>query len=468
MANHRPNILILMTDQQRADCMGCTGHPQIQTPHMDRLAAQGTHFTHACTTSPLCMPARASFISGLYVHNHAMWANRGELLPREPSLFRHLQQAGYRTGHIGKSHYYEHRGFHMREREDYLHARGFHFVHETTGPWATCRTDSYMTDLWRERGLLQAFRDDYARRRQHGPARSVWPSPLPTELFMDSYIGGQAVRFVEGYDREEPFALFVGFGGPHEPWDAPGDYATLYDPAHTPAPVRPAEPGQWVPRHAAEWQRSGRVEPMSDEDVQRLRANYYGKISLIDHWFGQILAACERRGLLDDLLVVFWSDHGEMAGDHGLLHKSRFFESALRVPLVLRWPGRIPAGQRSAALAETVDLMPTILEAVGVEAPDSCLGRSLWPAIREPQATVREAVLSEVARAGRRNLMVRTDRYKYAVHDDATPYMLYDLGEDPQERNNLLGHPDAEPLEADLRGRLLRRLCEAQFVRTAP
>jgi choline-sulfatase len=461
----RPNILILMTDQQRADCLSCAGHPQIRTPNMDRLAAEGTRFSHACTVSPLCMPARASFLSGTYVHNHAMWANRGELLPEDESLFRRLQQCGYFTGHIGKSHYYEHGAFHMRDREGYMHARGFDYVHETTGPWATCRTDSYMTDLWAKHDLLRAFRDDYQKRREHAPKIAVWPSPLPAELFMDSYIGGQAVRFIDEYDRDRPFALFVGFGGPHEPWDAPGEYATMYDPAATPTPIGSAEPGDWVPKAAAAWQRSGRQQAMTDEDVRRLRANYYGKISLIDRWFGKILDACERKGALDDLLVVFWSDHGEMAGDHGLLHKSRFFESALRIPLVVRWPGHIEPGRTSSALAETVDILPTVLEAIEADVPSGCLGKSLWPVLRDPSARVRDAAFSEVERAGRRNLMVRTERHKYAVHDDGEGYLLYDLAEDPHEQRNLLGHPDLRAVEAELRDRLLQFLCQAQYVK---
>jgi len=459
----RPNILILMTDQQRADCMSSAGHPQIKTPNMDRLAAEGMRFSHACTVSPLSMPARASFIGGMYVHNHSMWSNAGELASGEESLFRRLQEAGYHTGHIGKSHYYAHGGLHLREREDYMHARGFDYLHETTGPWATCNTDSYMTDAWEKKGLLEAFRDDYRKRREH-EGIAVWPSPLPVDDFMDSYIGREAVRFVDGYDRDEPFALFVGFGGPHEPWDAPGEYAEMYDPAGTPPPIEPAEPPEWVPEAAAEWQRSARVKGMTPDVIRRVRANYYGKIALIDRWFGEIFAACERKGVMDDLVVVFWSDHGEMAGDHGLLHKSRFFESALRVPLIMRWPGRVEPGRTSTALAETVDIAPTVLEGLGVERPACFLGESLWPVLGDREARVRDAAFSEVARGGRRNLMARTERFKYAVHEDGSGYMLYDLAEDPDERRNLVGHPEFAQVEAEMRERLLGFLCRAQYV----
>ena len=323
-----------------------------------------------------------------------------------------------------------------------------------------------MTDDWERKGLLQPFLDDYQKRweERQKPSVPVWPSPLPVEDFMDSYIGRQAVRFVDDYNRDEPFALFVGFGGPHEPWDAPGEYATMYDPVDAPPWIGADEPGEWVSGAAAEWQRHARPATMTEDDIRRLRANYYGKISLIDHWFGQIMAACERKGVADDLLVVFWSDHGEMAGDHQLLYKSRFYESALRVPLIIRWPGHIGAGHSTPALAQTVDLMPTILEAIGCEAPSRCMGRSLWPALGDPSASVHDAVFSEVNSGGHRISMVRTARHKYAVFESGEGYMLHDLKADPDERVNLVGHSDHRAIEAELRDRLLRFLCDTQYV----
>ena len=409
------------------------------------------------------MPARASFISGLYSHSHGIWHNRGELPREAESLFRRLQRGGYYTAHIGKSHYYPHGHFHMREREDYMRARGFDFVHETTGPWATVTTDSYLTDSWRPKGLVEVFRADYERRRRHREP-AVWPSPLPVEEYPDSYVGRQAVRFIEGYDRREPFALFVGFGGPHEPWDAPGEYATLYDPAQTPAPIEPAEPREWVPAEAAAWQRQRHEPPLNPDDIARVRANYYGKIALIDRWFGEIIAACERKRLWDDVFVLFWSDHGEMAGDHGRLCKSCFFESALRVPLIVRWPGRTAAGAVSRALAQTVDILPTVLDAAGIEPPRSAGGLSLWPALRDPAAPLRDAALSEIEVGGRCQFMLCTDRWKYAVLDDGRGFLLHDLASDPEERNNLIGHPEAREVESALRERLLESLCETQYV----
>jgi len=134
-----------MPDQLRADSMSCAGHPQIKTPNMDLLASEGVRFSKAFTVCPICMPARASFISGIYPHNHGMWTNAGQLSVRDETLFQHLQASGYYVAYIGKSHYYPHGGFHLRDMEAYMHDRGIDYIHETTGPWATVTTDSYMT-----------------------------------------------------------------------------------------------------------------------------------------------------------------------------------------------------------------------------------------------------------------------------------------------------------------------------------
>ncbi|MFO7957342.1 MAG: sulfatase-like hydrolase/transferase [Candidatus Brocadiia bacterium] len=456
MSKKRPNILILMTDQQRADCLSCAGHPQLRTPNMDRIAAEGVRFSHACTDSPVCMPARHSFISGHRVHRHGVWSNGGELPADYESFFRRLQTAGYYTAHIGKSHYYPHGDLHMRDREPWMHERGFDHVDEIGGPLATCwNTESHMTDRWREKGLYEEYKKDYEKRFEVGRDRAVWPSPLPVEEHADSYVGRKGVEFIRDYDEEKPFCAFVGFGGPHEPWDAPGEYATMYDPDETPPRIDPetAQPGPWVPEHAAKWQTRGRRDDLTEDVIRRFRANYYGKITLIDDWFGRILDACEGRGLLDDMVVLFWSDHGEMLGDHGRVYKCRFYESALRVPLMVRGPS-VLQGAVSPALAQTVDIMPTVLEAAGVEPPGDCDGLSLWPVLRDPDAHLRGAALSEVRPADSNNAMVRTERWKLAAHEDGTPYMLHDLREDPKELNNLVGHPDYAEVQAEMEEQL--------------
>jgi len=458
MSANLPPILILMCDQQRADAMSCAGTVPLKTPNMDRIAADGVRFPNACTVSPICMPARASFVSGIYPHNHGMWMNRGELPGDDETFFHHLQKAGYHVAYVGKSHFYEHGGLHMREREEWMRRRGIDTVFETTGPWATCNTGSFVTDHWETKGLWKTFREDYEKRREAGSWASTWPSPLPADEFLDAHIGRKAVEVIESYQENKPLCLFVGFGGPHEPWDPPGRYAEMYDPADCPAGIPPEPLPDTLPRHARERLQKGRMDEIDEAQARKIQALYYGKLSLLDDWFGEILAAYGRKGWLDDALVVHWSDHGEMLGDHGRLHKSVFYQSSLGIVMTVRWPGHVEGGKVSDALVETIDVFPTLLEAVGAEPSHRCLGRSLWPCLRHPSAEVREDVLSEI----HDTTMIRTRRWKYACDAQGRGYMLFDLENDPNEQNNLIGTPGADAVEAEMRERLLRRLLATQ------
>jgi len=210
------------------------------------------------------------------------------------------------------------------------------------------------------------------------------------------------------------------------------------------------------------WKR-GVIQDVAEEDFRRIRANYYGKVSLIDHWVGEVIGAFKRKGWLEDTLVVFWSDHGEMAGDHGRLGKAVFHEPSALVPLIVRYPGEVPAGATSDALVEILDVFPTLLEAAGAEPSERCLGRSLWGVLRRPNSQHRRAVFSEIFTFGRYNFMVRTERYKYALDDAGEGYLLYDLEADPEEQENLIGRPDVRKVEEEHRELILRFLAGSQI-----
>jgi arylsulfatase len=463
MQPERPNILILMPDTMRHDTMGCAGDGVTQTPNMDRLAAEGVRFANACTNSPLCMPARACFITGQYPHNHHMWANSHRLPVSAESLFLHLQHVGYRTAHIGKSHYYNHGPLHLREEEPYMHARGFTDLWETTGPWATVGTDSYLTDHWDRKGLTEVFRSDYRRRREAG-AWEPWPSPLPEEDHPDSYVGRKATEYLRAYDDARPFCLFVGFPGPHDPYDPPESLAGMYRPEQMPPAIAPGEPGDWLPPPVREQMGKLAAAHRAPEKVGLLRALYSANVSLIDRWFGELLSVLDERGWTQDTLVVYWSDHGDQLGDHGRLAKSVFYEASLRVPMVLRWPAQIRPGLVREQLASTVDLLPTILQAAHVEVGEHCQGTSLWPVIEDAGAPFPDQVLSEICPAPMGHVMVRTARWKYAMTRTGEGTMLFDLERDPQERENLASHPDYAQIEREMRDRLLAALADKQPV----
>jgi len=448
----RPHILILMTDQQRADCLSCAGHPVLRTPNMDRLSAEGVRFANAFTSCPICMPARSSFLSGLYCHNHGQWTNRGHLPPGTDTLALRLRQAGWHTCHVGKSHYYPHvRGDHLDRHRGYLQSLGWSDVLETTGPHATRHTDSILTDRWAKLGCLETFRDDYRRRGEAHPKHALWPSPMPPGEHADDFVGRTAVEYVRNYRRDEPLGLFVGFGGPHEPWDPPAEWAAKYAPAAMPPALPVTPPPAWLPPAAAEHHSRLQNDALgvTPQVAGAIRALYYAKISHIDSWFGQILDALAQRGMLDDTAVVFWSDHGEMLGDKGRLYKSVFYEQSVRVPLIVRPPrgaakGRhCAAGDISDALASTVDIFPTVLDLAGCEPKEDAFGRSL---VGPPAG--HEAVFSEIDD----RTMVFDGRFKMVVDSRGQALKLYDIPADPEESLNLVGRDDT--------GDIARRLFE--------
>ena len=458
-----PHILILMPDQQRADAMSCAGNAAIQTPNMDRLAAEGVRFRHGITSSAICMPARASFISGTFPHQHGVWRNSGSLPQDSDTFFQHLQAAGYRTAHIGKSHYGGHDGPHLRYAEPYMHARGFRDVHEVTGPRATRNCNSYLTDHWRSVGLLDTFYEDY-NSRDVDWAFTVKPSALPWEEHMDSYTGRRAVEWVDAAPSDGPTCMYVGFPGPHEPWDAPEPYASMYDPADMPAPISSRTDQEWLSGDVRDVMDARRHDDATAEQYAAIRANYYGKVSLIDHWFGEILDAYERRGWLDDTLVIHFSDHGEMAGDHDMIYKSVPYYGSMGVPFTVRWPGHVVEGAVSDALVQQTDIFPTIDEIIGHETPRHVAGRSLWPVLRDPDARVHDAAFMEIGDGTGRTVTAQTADWKYTLAYDGSGLYLFDLGGDSDECVNLVGHPDYAAVEAGMRDTILRWMVRTQDV----
>ena len=293
-----------MADQLRADSLSCSGHPQVKTPNIDRISRGGTIFNNTFTTTPVCMPARTSFANGLYPHNTGMWENTGEMLPEDETYFQLLKEEGYYNANIGKAHYYVHSpGLHMKDREEYMHARGFDYVCETTGNWGAMWTDSYMTDEWKENGVYDKFIEDYKERSKNRV--SYKPSPLSEDDYFDGFVGRHSVKFINEYDFTKPLCLFVGFPGPHEPWDTPGKYATMYDPEEAPDPIPYAPPPESL-KDVKDLKLTNEIlenhKEITREDINNIRASYYGNISLIDHWVGEILNAFEEKGELDDFL----------------------------------------------------------------------------------------------------------------------------------------------------------------------
>ncbi len=452
-----PNILFIMTDQQRWDAMSCSGD-WVRTPHLDRIAAEGVRFSHCITTTPICIPARVTLATGCYPHNNGVWNNVHYAMPPDvPTWMRTIRDLGYRTSLFGKTHLHPHEGD-LRERAHLLNSYGLDDVNEIGGPRASAQVMSHMTEMWEDKGLLAGYRADFEERFGNKP-HMARPSVLPLEDYADVYVGQRTKEYLAAYDRDEPWFCWMSFGGPHEPWDAPEPYASMYDPEAMPPPV--PRPDDDIPRPRgwldAFMERSPKLDP-GDEGA--MRANYAGNVTLIDDQIGEVLATIEERGELDRTVIAFTSDHGEMNGDWRLIYKMNFLDGALRVPLLVRTPETAANGGGKVIddPAENCDLGPTLVELAGGTIDYQQFAKSVVPAMSNG-ATHRDDAISEY----RAEFMLTDGSWKAALNRDGQVYLLFDLENDPRETQNLAGLSEYRHQADELRLRLLERIAASQF-----
>ncbi|MEZ4729561.1 MAG: sulfatase-like hydrolase/transferase [Caldilineaceae bacterium] len=435
------NLLFITTDQQRWDSLPCYGLDFMQTPNLDRLAREGLVFERCIVPGAVCVPCRAAIMTGQYPSTTGVLNNGSWLRPETPTWPARLTAAGRRTAAIGKMHFYPWDtlgGFAERiiaedkrhvylpdDHVQFLRQQGLERPHPTTDP-----------------GYFESL----------GAPIKPWPK----HLHIDAFVGDQAAMWLER-NGHAPFAVWVSFPGPHDPYDPPQELATMYDDAPIPAPI--GAPAELINKPPAQRSRGAgtlnnamfQIDPSqaTPEQYRRWRAHYYANISLIDEGIGKILAALERVDALDKTLIIFTSDHGDALGDHGLAYKGFFYDSMVHVPLILRGPG-VPVGQRCASLVSTLDLIPLFFQTCGVEPPSTVQGEDIGVLLRDPNATLRQAAFCELT--GR--AMVQTDGYKYARYADGSAE-LYDLHRDPAEIQNLAGKPDQLAVEQGMQALLL-------------
>ena len=344
---------------------------------------------------------------------------------------------------------------------------GLDDVDEIGGPRASARVLSHMTARWEKKGKWEAYRIDFRERFANKP-HVVRASTLGLEDYADTYVGDRGREYLESYDRPEPWFCWISFGGPHEPWDAPEPYASMYSPESMPAPVAAARAstatGQMERPTGGLDDRLGEGGQLSAEEVAQMRANYAGNVTLIDDAIGRIITTVQERGEWEDTVVVFASDHGEMNGDHGLVYKSNFLNGAVRVPLLVRAPGTTAAATRGAVCpspVEWLDIGPTLVELAGGEIDYEQFGRSLVPALEDPAATHRGEAISELDG----EIMLLDQEWKMALNRDGQAYLLFDVKEDPREVRNLAGRSEVRQVETGLRLRVLERLMRSQLKR---
>jgi len=445
-AERPPNIVLIMTDQQRWDALGCAGVFPIETPAMDRLTREGVWFRRAYCNAPLCVPSRMSFLSGRYMHQHGCRDNNKLLWPDAPTFVRALQSAGYHTANIGKLHYTWQHDLEILVSQPLLKRLGFDEPYETTGKMSAgnLRASPYSEHL-RARGLLEEYHHDLLRRSAAGPinAYAMRPSMLGEEDHIDGWLLRCAAGWIAANDRE-PFFLWSGPPGPHDPFDPPEPYASRYRPEEMPVGSLDLPT---VPLNG----NAKRLPDATPRQIQEMRTQYCGNVTYIDDGIRRIRNALEERGQLTNTWIVLCSDHGEMLGDHRLLNKSEFFEQAARVPVIVRPPEYMdmPRGIASDALIELLDVTATLVEIAGTEMPGA-QGRSLLPIVtgNAPPEQHRTAVVSELGE----RLMLRTAEWKLVVTgDDLHPQSLRNLRNDPEELHNLAGEPGMADVLATLR-----------------
>lgn len=430
----QPNILVIMSDEHAPQFSGAYGHPLVRTPRMDALAAAGVLFEHAYCNTPLCAPSRASFMTGRYPHHTGAWDNATPLASDAVTWAHLLRAAGYDVVLAGKQHFIgpdQLHGFRAQLARD-LHAEHAHAIYA----WAEGMRVA--PQPWP--GLAQA-----------GPGTTV-------EIETDDAVEDAALAYLRDPARKaQPWAMQVGFIAPHFPLVVPQRFWDEYPPESVNLPILP--PGHLDQQHPV-YQRMramfGMAKEFPEELTRRGRAGYYGLIAYLDEKIGRLLDALDATGQREHTLVIYTSDHGEMAGEHGMWRKSNFYEQSVRVPLVLQWPGRLPAARRVAGVVSLVDVVATLLDAAGVEPVAPLDGESLLPLARGEAADWKNEAFAEYLAHGvaRPMAMLRRGRYKlnYSLDD---PPELYDLATDPGEFHDLAGDLGHAPVREELRARLL-------------
>lgn len=419
----RPNIVLIITDQHRGDALGIDGHPVVQTPYLDQLAASGARFRRAYSACPVCVPARRTLMSGRKPASHGVTMNYDTWLdgPTLPSI---LSEAGYQTHLCGKLHLWPHRaayGFQSADWADSPHGR-----HETD--------DDYQVFL-RANGATMPMAGV-----AHGQSYNGWaarPWHLPEELHFTNWATSAAMRFLDRRDPTRPFFLNVSYHQPHQPVTPPQAYWDRYINAKLPEPVV----GDWarvfdepqIGQPVASWRTQ-----LTPAQQRQFQAGYYGCINHIDDQIGRLLVALPK-----NTVILFVSDHGEMLGDHQWIRKRTPYEGSARVPFIINLPASlgIGGGQVRDEPVELMDVLPTLAEIAGADAPAGIDGRSLLPLLRGDDGAWRDYLHGECAEVPSMNsgMHYLTDgKTKYVRYPGTGREELFDLEHDPRELVNLL------------------------------
>ena len=449
MASERPpNILLITTDQQRADTIAALGNPTIQTPTLDRLVREGTAFTRCYTPSPVCVPARHALATGLPPHQIGCFDNRVDAMPF-PSLMERLHSSGYQTHGVGKMHFgpdlWRNWGFESRDTSEEIQP-------------IESEQDDFCRFL-RENGFEHVV-------EPHGVRSEMYylpqPSQLPARLHNTAWVADRSLEFIENRDPSRPFFLWTSFIKPHPPFEVPTPWDKLYRAAEMLPPFRP-EGFEKLLTYWNHYQNRYKYRDKGYDEmlVRTLKASYYACITFIDHHVGRILAGLGEE--LDNTLVIFTSDHGELLGDYGSFGKRSMLNAAAQVPMLVRYPERFAAGIQCDTPTTLLDIWPTCLAAAG---------ESDWQVSPEGQNladiatgdTERDTVFSQYSHGATGLYAAVTKDLKYIYSAADNREWLFDLRVDPNETHNFAGNPSYEDRQANLKRRLITRFQEDSYL----
>jgi len=404
----RPNILFLMSDQHRWDFLGCMGHSLVQTPNLDRLASQGTLFDTAYCQWPVCVPSRMTIVTGRYPHSHGALGNAYALPQDQQTIAAYLKSFGYQTGAIGKMHFVDedqHHGFDYRiEKAEYGKETG-----------NESRNSKIRSRDGREWGI----------------------SSQTEEQTYEHYLADKTLQWLEK-NGDNPFCLWCSFVAPHPPFIAPEKLYNLYG-GKVKLPSQPPTENPFIKNSRQRW------ADLTDDDARTVMAAYLARITLVDMNLGRVLAALDRLGLADNTVVSYTADHGDMEWQHKLFGKMVMFDGATRIPLILRYFGRVPKGVVRHEVVEHVDILPTFYDLIGVPVPRSVQGLSLVPLLDGKIEGWPNTAFIEMNNC----VIVRTLKYK-CNFENGKARELYDMEKDPQEWDNLTGKAGSDKTVAEM------------------
>ncbi len=425
----KPNILFLMSDEHSPHAIGCEGNTIVQTPNLDQLAASGTYFESAYCQVPLCTPSRMCMLTGKYAHRCSAWDNGSVLFPEHLTMPAHFAQHGYSTALVGKMHFGGKEQLNGFESRPYGDLRGY----------AGHQTDPLASSGTRQRTRLAGITE------------------IPTSLLQERVINTETLEYLRSRPSEQPWFLLASYSRPHFPLTAPKRLFDKYWPHNVDMPNIPPGHLEQTHRYAKGLRDNFNTEDIPVEESQKARAAYYACCEFLDETVGDLLALLERDGFLDNTIIVYTTDHGEMAGEHGQWWKSSYYEAAARVPLIVADRSLAQAqGTRVAAPVELNDLFPTLCARAGIPIPEGLDGDDMTNLMSGDSVSWRNTAITEYwsNQTTSPMRMLRTPRYKYVVFPEDES-ILFDLAADPDELENLAGQTAYRELEISLHAQLM-------------